>query len=302
MKKMFAVVAALLTAVAAWAGPEPAGDNLIEKQYDYRNFTGLSVSHSFGVELKQGSRYAVMVQVPGYLEPYLRVKVVNDVLVIGLDNLPKRIQLELNRENSSLKAFVTMPQLYSLQMSGATSLQSEDRFKVDNYPFKMQLSGASRVQSLSVSGKGKAYVRTSGASSAVLTCDFDEWDVEQSGSSGFRLRGGARKLDAGLSGASWAVFEDGFSEAKVETSGSAKVRLNGRVGVLSVGGSGASSVETAETQECEVDLSGAAKCKVSVQKRLKVDLSGASSCHYQAPRGLDVEIESVSRGASLKRM
>ena len=302
MKKLFALFAALCVAVTVFAGEEPSRDNLINKQYDFRNFTGLSVSDSFDVELRQGNRYDVQLQLPGYLEPYLRVKVSDDVLYIGLDNLPRKIQQELNRDGAVLKATVTMPQLYTLRLSGAVRLRSDDCFKLDNYPFKMQLSGSSRVDQLEVKGKGKAYVRASGASSAVLQCSFDEWDVELSGSSGLRQIGGARKLEADQSGASWSVFEGSFEEADVETSGSAKIRITGAVGKLEVDGSGASSVEVGETQDADVELSGASKCKLSVQKRLKVDLTGASSCRYHAPKNLDVEIETVSRGATLQRL
>ena len=300
MKKIVSLFAALCVAVAVFAGEAP--DNLIHKQYDYRNFTGLSVSHSFEVELRQGSRYDIRIQLPGYLEPYLRVRTQEDVLYIGLDNLPRRIQQELNRDGAVLKATVTMPQLYSLRMSGATRLRCDDRFKLDNYSFKMQLSGSSRVDKLEIKGKGKAYVRASGASSAVLQCSFDEWDVELSGSSGLRQIGGARKLDADQSGASWSVFEGDFDKAEVETSGSAKIRIDGSAREFQVDGSGASSVEVGETQDADVELSGASKCKLSVQKRLRVDLSGASSCRYHAPKNLEVEIEAVSRGATLQRL
>lgn len=302
MKKIFAFCAALVLAVTAWAGNDPTGDNLITRDYDYRNFTGLSISHSFSVDLRQGNRFSVRVQVPGYLEPYLRVRVTNDVLILGLDNLPRKIQQMLNKDENALTAEVTMPQLYSLNMSGASHLRCKDTFKLDHAAFRMQLSGASRVEALTVNGKGKASMSGSGASTAVMTAEFVAWDIDLSGSSGLRLIGNAEQLDADLSGASWAVFEGNFSKGSVETSGSAKARLNGRVTELEVDGSGASSVEAADTQVCDVDLSGAADCKVSVHKKLKVDLSGASKCRYHAPKDLQLDIESVSRGATLKRL
>ena len=306
MKKIFACCAALVLAVAAWAGngpaDAPAKDNLVTRDYDYCDFTGLSVSNAFSVDLRRGNRFSIRVQVPDYLEPYLRVRVINDVLTIGLDELPRRIQQKRNADNQAMTAVVTMPRLYSLRLSGAVRLRSGDTFPSDHAAFRIHLSGSSRVDDLSVSGRGEAWVRCSGASTLSMTGRFDAWDVELTGSSSLRLAASAEALEADLSGASRAVFEGDFSDADVEMSGSAKVRINGRVTELDVDGSGASSLEAGDTQRCEVELSGAAECKVTVHDRLKVDLSGASKCRYHASKNIEVEVESVSHGATLKRL
>ena len=73
MKRMILFLAVLSASLfSAQAEPENA-KNLYRQNYDFRDFTALSVSHIFKVDLRFADAWSVEVEVPDYIEPYLDV-------------------------------------------------------------------------------------------------------------------------------------------------------------------------------------------------------------------------------------
>ena len=245
MKKITLLFLVLVTTLTtAFAEPE-AAKNRYTHTYDFRDFTALSVSHAFKVDLTFEDRYEVSIDVPDFIEPYLIVSQNGEKVRLDLERLPNDIQLKLNDANSSLMARVSVPKLTRLQLSGASKVTASGRLVLGSETLYLQLSGATELYGLAAEG---------------------------------RYGGDADQLEIELSGASGAQFDGNYAETDAEISGSSKLTMTGDTKNLSLELSGATKFESlGKTARASVALSGASKAKLSVSEKLQYALSGVST-------------------------
>jgi len=239
MKKAIAavLVAVLLTSglLAGCVGWVPGSGNLVTQEFNFSDFTRVGVGHAFEVEVVQADSYRVSITADDNLFEYIRVSKAGKTLKIG-------IKPTIGPVSGTLRAEITMPQLYGLELSGATHgtvkgfSSSED--------FDLELSGAS---SLDIS-------------------DMAADDIK------FEL--------SGASGVSGDITASG--DARFDLSGASKVELEGSASDVVIDAGGASRVELAAftVNNADVDLSSASHGTVNLDGRLDVHLSGASKLSY----------------------
>lgn len=290
MKRFLTLLAATLLAAlpfqaARAASPDPASASRENRDYQLRSFEGLDISWTYKVELTRDSRYHVSVEAPDFIFPYLRVEVRNGVLTLGVKELPQSIRkkIEALSRSGEIRAKVSMPELTSLEMSGASQLSTQDEFLHRNDKFRMRLSGAVTVRGLALKAV-EADINCSGAAKFDLKGDFDRVDLDLSGAVKAQLKTSPRVMQMNLSGAVTLETEGEAAELVVEGSGAARINTS-----------------KAPARNARVRLSGASRCDLDVRESLSVDLSGAASCRYHGPDGLRISTQSVSRGASLTR-
>ena len=309
MKKILSLLAAALLAALPFqtvraAVPDPAAASRETRDYQLRGFDGLDISWTFKVELTRGSRYSVRVEAPDFIFPYLKVEVKGGVLTLGTRELPRDIRrkIEALSRSGEIRASVTMPELCSLEMSGAAQLTSQDEFLHRNDGFTLRLSGATSARGLSVRASA-ADIECSGAAKFDLKGEFDRVDLRMSGAANGKLESSPKVVEANLAGAAKLDWTGRLGKTGILASGSANLGIEGAAAELNVNGSGAAKVRAgqAASRTAEVRLSGAASCELDVRESLSVNLSGASSCRYHGTDALRVTTQSVSRGASLTR-
>lgn len=300
MKRMILFLAVLSASLfSAQAEPENS-KNLYRQNYDFRDFTALSVSHIFKVDLRFADAWSVEVEVPDYIEPYLDVNCREGKVRIGLHNLPKNIQRRLNDENGQLNASVTMPKILSLNMSGATALIAQGTPALaDGESLRIVLSGASKLESLQAASRGQLTLNMSGASKAEIEADFRSFDIDMSGASKLQLTGNADGLEIDCSGASKANLSGGFDKAEVGVSGSSDVTVHKDIRLLELEVSGASKFEVkGKTAIADVELSGASKARLEVTGEMTYELSGVSTLRV---RDMDAKIRGeAARGSKIE--
>jgi hypothetical protein len=226
-----AIVLIVLTVVVAvggtvvfiwwWLGSE----NLVSKEMDLSDFTIVEVGYAFEVEITQSSSYSVNITADEYMLvsetgkdeyvrertfDYIQVSKTGDTLAIGLES-GYTYRSEHSLRSLTLKAEITMPDIYELNLSGAT------RGTVEGFSSSHML-----------------ILILSGASSLDVT-DTSAGDVEihLSGASNLNGKGAANDLFISASGASRLELSD-FSvhNANVTLSGAshATINLDGRLG------------------------------------------------------------------------
>ena len=280
MKKITLLFLVLVTTLTtAFAEPE-AAKNRYTHTYDFRDFTALSVSHAFKVDLTFEDRYEVSIDVPDFIEPYLIVSQNGEKVRLDLERLPNDIQLKLNDANSSLMARVSVPKLTRLQLSGASKVTASGRLVLGSETLYLQLSGATELYGLVAEGR-------------------DKLDLKISGASKLRYGGDADQLEIELSGASGAQFDGNYAETDAEISGSSKLTMTGDTKNLSLELSGATKFESlGKTARASVALSGASKAKLSVSEKLQYALSGVSTLRVKNLGGAKLSGE-CSRGSKI---
>lgn len=312
MKKFLTLLATALLAVPAFsatpAETDPADVKMETKTFNLSGFQGLQVSWTYQVALTQADHYSVRVEAPDFVIPYLDVKVAGDNLVLGIKELPKDIRkkVEMVLKHNEVRAWVAMPSLSSLNMSGASKLNATGAFSAPRFNFRLELSGATSVEGLSVkapeadfhaSGAAKfdvngtfsdLHMALSGAISAKLNTGgepVDEADITMSGAVKFKLQSHISKLDLGASGAVSFSLDGSVDTLKANASGGVKFDLLG-----------------APAKAADLILSGAARAEIDVRETLSISLTGGSTCRYKAGPNLRIERQTVSRAASLSQL
>ena len=284
--------------------------NLVNRQYDFQQFTVVTLSHAFQVELCQGESWQVAVQVPDYLEEYLRVRCADQILAIGLDRVPVKLQPRIAEDREQMKVWITLPALHRLEVSEAVKVHSEGVFNVGADPFSIQLSGAAKVSGLRVAGTRKCEVECSGAASlsADFGGDFSSGEFNLSGAAKMKVTASVRKLDIVGSGASECSVDGTFDQGVIRLSGTAKAYVRTeeaqfRGNSVDIHASGVAKAEVSfPVRQGNVSLSGVSSCRIAVAESLAYELTGTSTCSYQEA-GENVSLRgNASRGTQLKRL
>ena len=307
MKRFLTLLAAVLVAALPTlraADYEPTAASRDSREYQLRGFDGLNIGWTYKVELNCASRYGVTVEAPDFIFPYLKVEVRNGILVLDTKELPRDIRrkIEALSRSGEIRAIVSMPELTTLSMSGASQLTTQDEFRHRNDHFSMRLSGATNVRGLSVKAV-EAVIECSGAAKFNITGEFDRVDLELSGAANGTLAASPKMAQLELSGAVKLFWKGNLGKTEIQAAGAVSAEIEGAVNELKLDGSGAAKVNTAKapSRNADIRLSGAAKCEIDVRESLEVTLSGASSCRYHASDRLRVSTRSISRGSSLTR-
>lgn len=302
MKKLLSIIAAVLSAAIVLNATEPEKINYVTNTYPLSGFNGLDVSSVVDVRLRKSNDYFVQVSVPDALEKYLVVKVEGSVLKVGLNNAPQNITRNL--KNWSIIADITMPELTSLEMSGATKFNCPDAFNIGQKTFNLDLSGASKITSLRFSS-ARFNADISGASKLSITANTSIADMELSGATKGIFKINAHKMDLDISGASKCSFTGEYKTLKMEVSGAASLILNGKAELFDAEIAGASKLAAVDliADDVKIELSGASKASVYAAKSISIDASGASSLRYTTPEGRDIttNLREVSKSSSVRK-
>jgi len=209
--------------------PEPTvtgSSNISTWEYDFANFTNVVVSSAFVVDISQSDSYSVSVMANDNLTDYLNVYQRGETIYVGLKLASYR--------NVQTEAEITMPQITSLELSGAS---------------EGNIGGFSSSESFDL--------KLSGASSLWGDIESGDCNIHLSGASGVELNGSGHDLDIHASGASQVNLADYFvNNANVKLSGasSAYLNLDGR---LDANLSGASRLKyTGEPSLGSINTSG----------------------------------------------
>ncbi len=307
MKRFLTLLAAVLVAALPAlraADYEPTAASRDSREYQLRGFDGLNIGWTYKVELNCASRYGVTVEAPDFIFPYLKVEVRNGILVLDTKELPRDIRrkIEALSRSGEIHAIVSMPELTTLSMSGASQLTTQDEFRHRNDHFSMRLSGATNVRGLSVKAV-EAVIECSGAAKFNITGEFDRVDLELSGAANGTLAASPKMAELELSGAVKLFWKGNLGKTEIQAAGAVSAEIEGAVNELKLDGSGAAKVNTAKapSRNADIRLSGAAKCEIDVRESLNVSLSGATTCRYHASDRLRISTQSISRGSSLTR-
>ena len=278
------------------------------KTFQVASFEGLEVSWIFQVELSQASQQKVVVEAPDFLMPYLKVKVRDNKLILGVDNLPGNIRRRVEKENHAVRAIVAMPELSDLEMSGASKVVATGDFQTTH--FEMELSGASSLKGLKMSARD-ADLECSGASKFQMSGKVNTLEMDLSGASKGSWEGDASLADLDLSGSAKLDMSGAFDNLKAEVSAASNLQARGSLKTLHLSCSGAAKADSgaakADLVECPtkdlwVVLSGASSARVNALETLSAHVSGASKCQYKAGEKLQITEMDVDRAASLKKL
>ena len=212
---------------------EQGNGNVVKQERKVAAFNAIDVSGAFDVYITQGSVQSVFVEADDNLLPLIRTEVKGSTLMIGNE---KPI-----RDPKSLKVYITVPDLRTIELSGAVNLHSQNKLTFTELGIEI-----------------------SGATEANLELAVQKLDISSSGGSEMRFTGMANKVNMDVSGAvnihaydllaeyvSLSISGAGDAEINVtkellaEISGAASVRYKGDPQKVDSNVSGAGSIKKA---------------------------------------------------------
>jgi hypothetical protein len=230
------VLTALFVAAAIFSGCEEiAPGEVITETKDFSGFNYVDAGSAFEVEITRSDSYSVIISADESLFDYVEVSKVGATLKIYLN--PRHILTDFTLGAKTLKAEITMPDLYGLELSGAskgtiTGFQS-------SHDFNLVVSGASTLEIVNI-GVGNTDIEVSGASRVNGDMTAHDTRFEISGASNCELSGSADKMVLVVSGASRVDQTDfPLNSANIELSGAseATVHVTGRLDITASGAS-----------------------------------------------------------------
>lgn len=274
----------------------------VTKNIRVSNFTGIDASSFFNVTVIKSDKTALEVTIDKELEKYLIAEVKDNEIVLSLDQnrMPRKIRNNISGKTRVLKATVYMPVLKSIDLSGATSLTSNDTFQVTE--FDCDVSGASKINSLSIQGVNGEF-DISGASSVSFNATFTDLEFDISGASSVGGNIDAKGVKFDISGASNVKTKGRYGKVSVDCSGASLLKIQGESETAKFDVSGAAKIAADElnTNYAYISTSGASSVTANVLTGLDVELTGASTINYSAPANVNAKIIEMSRGCTLKK-
>ncbi|TPE45580.1 head GIN domain-containing protein [Pontibacter mangrovi] len=221
--------AMVLLNVSAAMGQSLRGNKKMATQNrEVSGIRGIDVSGGFTVELTQGSNEGVKLEAEENLIDNIKTEVRNGILHIYNDRGVST--------NKGMKAYVTLKDLESIDISGGVKVIGNSSFKSDN--LKLDMSGGSNVK---------------------LTVSTKELRADMSGASKVELIGKADVLHMEMSGASKVdASELEAREVAIQASGASNVKVFASE-ALDINASGASAVYYKGSPSITSDVSAAAR-------------------------------------------
>ncbi len=222
-----AIIPAMLTVVlivpAIFSGCTETGTgDVITEEKDFADFTHVDVGSAFEVEITRSDSFSVIISADESLFDLVEVSRVGETLKIYLK--PRHFFTDFTLGTKTLKAEITMPALYGLQLSGASKGAITGFKSLED--FSLGVSGASSLETVGIA-VGDAKFEVSGASKVSGNMTADDAEFEVSGASSIELSGSADSISLEVSGASKVDLADfALDDADVELSGASEATVN----------------------------------------------------------------------------
>ncbi len=215
------IAVSIVVALFPGCGITGSGEVLNVKK-DFTNFSYVDVSSAFNFEIIRADTFGVVIKVDENLADYVEVSQTGQTLEIYLK--PHHIFTDFTFGSRTLKAEITMPALYGLEISGA-SKGNVTGFKSSG-DLNLIISGASSLEMTDIEAGGINF-EVSGASKASGNMVTSNAKFNVSGASRAELSGSAAGIILVVSGASRTDLTDFLlTNADVELSGASEATVN----------------------------------------------------------------------------
>ena len=243
---------------------------IVEKTYDFKDFTNVEISNAYQYEITQSDNYSVVVSTPESLVDHLDIHISGNTLYIGM----KFVLFS----SSNLKITITMPQLINLSVTGAcdgTATGFDSNSNLEIY-----LSGASRLDANFKAGITKLDIYGDSRITGNLTAADTE--IILSGASDLNMTMQTGNMVITASGSSDIRGSLQAADCQFNLSGASTCNISGAAGKTIIAASGASDFISSgfTVQTADVKLTGASDASIRVNGTMNVDISGASTLNY----------------------
>jgi hypothetical protein len=246
--------------IAQWKSVK--GNGKVEtRERRVSDFSGIKISCSADVFLKQGNSNAVTVRADENLIDMIETDVRGDVLNIDIDGNIRNVEV--------LEVYVTVKNLQKVLINGSGDIESENA--ITGVDFEIQINGSGDVE---------------------LELDVKNLETKINGSGDVEVSGVQGNFDLQVAGSgNFEAEKLRLNECHIKINGSGDVKMKGSADKLFVNQSASGDVNlySLTAGDVEATASGSGDIIVSVAGRLKARLSGSGDLTYKGePLSVDV--------------
>jgi hypothetical protein len=259
---------------------------IVEKTYDYKDFTRVELSDAIQYEVKQSDNYSVVISAHENIIEHLDIHQSGTTLYIGIKSGPYY--------DSDTRATVTMPKLNKLGVSGACKGNASGFDSTGDLEIKV--SGASELN-MGIKA-GKTGLDVSGSAKITGNLTSTDTEIVLSGASNLDMTLKTGKTGMDISGSSKVVGDLQALDSRFNLSGASHCELTGSAADTLIEASGSSKMESPDLvlESADVKLTGASYASIHTDGTLNLDLSGSSRLDYTGnPAIYKIDISGASK-------
>ncbi|HCL00631.1 MAG TPA: hypothetical protein DHW42_11080 [Candidatus Marinimicrobia bacterium] len=193
---------------------EYSDEELIQKEYDFKDFNALIIAGIWSIDIEQGDQYSVKIQYPEIYEDEILITQESGELIFEND-------LKRRSGGGLIYAAITMPQLSAIEILEGADISFEE-FNCDHLSIrstgaaKIKGSGSS-IQDLELFCDGAAHVN-------LRRSDVFNATVCLNGASRVELTMTGGKLSGSANGASSIIYYGEITSQDIKTAGAVSIR------------------------------------------------------------------------------
>jgi len=266
------IMAMLLTGCSAIFHTTDAGP-VIDKTYDFTDFSAVEVSDSFNYNIQQGTAYSVVVFVRQYLADKVDVHQNGNTLFVGIKNNTLMFSV-----NENYTVTITMPQLNSLTVSNS-SQGAATGFNSTN-DLVLNVADSSRLDAELTAGKTTMNISDSSRVTGNVTAADTQIKLSSSSDLNMNLQTANTVINATDSSDIRGSLQ--AADCQITLSDSSTCTLTGaaNAGIISAGDSSDLNSPGFTLQSADVTLSGSSDASIAVVNNIDISVTDSSTLNY----------------------
>jgi hypothetical protein len=269
----FIIAAMLLTTGCTALFHTTDAGPVVEKTYDFTNFSAVEVSDSFNYNIEQGAGYSIVVSARQYLIDRLDNHQDGNTLFVGMKNNTLMFNVDGN-----YTVTITMPILNSLTISNS-SQGTASGFSSSN-GLALNVADSSRLDAELTAGKTTMNISDSSRITGNITASDTQIKVNGSSDLNMNLQTGNMVINASDSSDILGTLQ--AADCRITLSNSSTCTLTGSSNATTITAGDSSDMNSPgfTLQSADVTLSGSSDASIAVVKNIDVNISDSSTLNY----------------------
>ena len=246
---------------------------VIEKTYDFTNFSAVEVSDSFNYNIQQGTAFSITVSVRQYLADKVDVHQNGDTLFVAMKNNTLLFGVDDN-----YTVTITMPQLNSLNVSDSCQGIASG-FNSTN-DLTLNVADSSQLDAELTAGKTTMNISDSSRITGNITAADTQIKLNGSSDLNMNLQTGNTVIKA--TDSSDIIGSLHAADCQITLSSSSTCTLTGsaNAGIISAGDSSDMNSPGFTLQSADVTLTGSSDASIQVANNIDISVTDSSTLNY----------------------
>jgi len=246
---------------------------VVEKTYDYKDFSGVQISDSFNYNIQQGTAYSITVSVRQYLVDKVNIHQSGNTLFVGMKN-----NTLLFGTDDNYMVTITMPQLNSLTVSN--SAQGTASGFNSTGDLGINVSNSSRLDAELNAGKTTMNISDSSRVTGNITTADTQIKLSSSSDLNMNLQTGHTVINATDSSDIRGSLQAADCQITLSSSSTCTLTGSANAVIISAGDSSDMNSPGLTMQSADVTLSGSSDASIQVANSIDISVTDSSTLNY----------------------